>query len=172
MTSISIFRVKFKRRSRESVAVALTCPGFFCAVGISLCVNGMNERTSLFDSTALLFELYLPKHHVFLASSSSVNQKTGRSFLNPVFPKKDGPSQWKVPLFVRHGFSRERDKKPYIEFYMKKVLFLIYRMVPRIFGFWWKMYRTYFRVTVLESVAVLGLSLKFTEAHNISTLQF
>jgi hypothetical protein len=40
----------------------------------------MNERFSLFDLTDLPFELYLHKHHVFLASSGSENQKADKFF--------------------------------------------------------------------------------------------
>jgi hypothetical protein len=40
-----------------------------------------------------------------------------------------------VSLFVGYGFSRNRDSKPFLKFHMKKEVFLIYRMVPRMFGF-------------------------------------
>jgi hypothetical protein len=46
-----------------------------------------NERISLFDLTFLPFELYLHKNHVFLASSSSENQKAAE-FSNVAFSEK------------------------------------------------------------------------------------
>jgi hypothetical protein len=45
----------------------------------------VDEQTSLFDWTTLLFELYSHKHHV--ASSSSENQKAGWDFQAPLFEK-------------------------------------------------------------------------------------
>jgi hypothetical protein len=39
------------------------------------CVNFVNKLFSLFVLTILPFELYVHKHHVFLVSSSSKNQK-------------------------------------------------------------------------------------------------
>jgi hypothetical protein len=47
----------------------------------------MKERLRLFDLINLPFELYLHKHHVSLASSSSGNQKVAK-FSNGIFPEK------------------------------------------------------------------------------------
>jgi hypothetical protein len=59
-----------------------------------------NERISLYDLTFLPFELYLHKHHVFPASSSSENQKAVEFFKCRFLRKKDGPSPMKMSLFV------------------------------------------------------------------------
>jgi hypothetical protein len=52
----------------------------------------INKRVSVFDLPALRFELYLHKHHVFLASSSPENQKVGDLFQTPLFEK-----EWTIP---------------------------------------------------------------------------
>jgi hypothetical protein len=41
----------------------------------------------------------------------------------------------KVSLFVGQGLSHERYNKPYLKFYMKKVVLFTYRMVLRMLGF-------------------------------------
>jgi hypothetical protein len=56
---------------------------------VLLCIKYINEQILLFDLTTLPCELYLHRHNVFLASSSSENQKVDRNFSNPAF-KKDG----------------------------------------------------------------------------------
>jgi hypothetical protein len=38
-------------------------------------------------------------------------------------------------FFIGHGFSRERDNKPNLNLYMKKVVLLICQMMPRMLGF-------------------------------------
>jgi hypothetical protein len=40
-----------------------------------------------------------------------------------------------VSLFVGHGFSRERDNKPYPTFHMRKGVLLIYRIMAKMFDF-------------------------------------
>jgi hypothetical protein len=60
---------------------------------------------------------------------------------------------WKVPLFVRHKFSRERNSKPNLKFYLKNAVFLIYRMVPKLLVFLWWIAAT----ERFKTVAVLGL---------------
>jgi hypothetical protein len=50
---------------------------------------------------------------------------------NPAHEKRmDDP----MSLFVRHGFSHEKNNKPYLNFYMKKGELFIYRMIPKVFG--------------------------------------
>jgi hypothetical protein len=39
-----------------------------------------------------------------------------------------------VPLYVGHGFSRERNNKTCCNFYMKKAMLIIYRMMSRMLG--------------------------------------
>jgi hypothetical protein len=51
-----------------------------------------------------------------------------------LFKRKIHPP-WKVSLFVGHGVSHRRDNKSYLKFYMRKVVFLIYRMMPIMLGF-------------------------------------
>jgi hypothetical protein len=58
-----------------------------------------NERISLFDLAFLSFELHLHQHHVFLASSSSENQKAAEFFKRRFLRKKDGPSPMKSVAF-------------------------------------------------------------------------
>jgi hypothetical protein len=58
-----------------------------------------NERISLFDLTFLPHELFLHKHHVFLASSSSENQKDVEFSKCRFFRKKGGPSPMKNVTF-------------------------------------------------------------------------
>jgi hypothetical protein len=94
----------------------------------------MSKLISLFDLNTLLFELYLHKHHVYLASSISENQKADE-FSHTAFWKSMDHSPWKVSLFVGHGFSCEGNYKPHLKFYMKKVVLRIYRMLPRMFCF-------------------------------------
>jgi hypothetical protein len=55
-------------------------------VEILLCVKSMHGRISLFGLATLLFELYLPDHHLFLVSSDSENQKP-TDFIKPCFLK-------------------------------------------------------------------------------------
>jgi hypothetical protein len=45
--------------------------------------------------------------------------------------EKDRPSRIKWLLFVGHVLYRERDNKPCLKFHTKKVVFFIYRMVPK-----------------------------------------
>lgn len=54
---------------------------------ISLSVKCLNQQISLFDLTNLFLELYLHKHYVLLASSSSENKKLAK-FLTPAFWKR------------------------------------------------------------------------------------
>jgi hypothetical protein len=41
----------------------------------------------------------------------------------------------RVSLFVEQGFSRKRDNKIHLKFYMKRLVLLICRMMLRIIGF-------------------------------------
>jgi hypothetical protein len=79
---------------------------------------------SLFGLASLPFELYLRKHHVFRASPVH-KIRNMPNFPNAVFLKKRmGYPPWKVSLFVGFEFSRKRDNKCYLKFYIKKVVFL------------------------------------------------
>jgi hypothetical protein len=59
----------------------------------------MKEQVSFFDLATLTFELYLHKHHVFLASSSSKNQKVAEFFKLCFLEKMDGSSPMKTDTF-------------------------------------------------------------------------
>jgi hypothetical protein len=70
-------------------------------------------------------------------------------------------------LFVRYGFSRERDDKPYLKFYMKNVVLFIYRMILKMFAYSWTM--TDFGAS--GSGQCLGASVALRVAHSTYTLQ-
>jgi hypothetical protein len=72
---------------------------------IWLCVKCMNDRISLFNLTTLPFEIYQCNYHVFLASSSSENQKAAEFFKRRFLKKKkiDHPPS-KMSLFLDMTF--------------------------------------------------------------------
>jgi hypothetical protein len=88
----------------------------------------MNERISLFDLTTLPFELCLHKRRL-------ENQKTCEFCKRRFLKKRTDHPPWKVPLFIGHGFSRQRDNKPHFKFNTKKVVLHIYQMMLRMLGF-------------------------------------
>jgi hypothetical protein len=53
-------------------------------------------------------------------------------FQTPLFEKRVGHPPWKGSLFVGHGFSRERDKKPHFKFHMKTAVSLIEQLMPKV----------------------------------------
>jgi hypothetical protein len=61
-------------------------------------------------------------------------KKSWQIFQTPL-SKKGWDHPWKVSLFVRPEFSRERDNKFNLKFYMYKLTHIIYRIVPRMLGF-------------------------------------
>jgi hypothetical protein len=65
----------------------------------------MTEQISLFDLTTSPFELYLRKHHVFLTSSSSENQKAADFQKRRFSEKRMDYHPGKVSLFGGHEFS-------------------------------------------------------------------
>jgi hypothetical protein len=58
--------------------------------------------------TTLSFEFYVHKHHAFLASSISENQKAAKIFKRRFLKKGWTITHEKVSLFVKHGFSLEK----------------------------------------------------------------
>jgi hypothetical protein len=60
----------FGRIDTEESTAAIENPGILPAKHSNSASGYKNERILLFDLTFLPFELYLHKHHVFLASSS------------------------------------------------------------------------------------------------------
>jgi hypothetical protein len=60
--------------------------------------------------------------------------KRYRLFQPPLL-EKGRPAPMKVPSFVEHGYTLERDNKPHLKFHMKKGVFFIYRMIPSVLDF-------------------------------------
>jgi hypothetical protein len=125
--------------SHLSWNVKTWCPlGFKLRPGYKapLChfVKCMKERISLFDFTTLSFELFTHKYYVSMVSSSSENQNVTKFFEHPFCKKRLDHHPWKVTLFGGHAFSQERDNKTCLKFNMKKVVLLVYLMMPRMLG--------------------------------------
>jgi hypothetical protein len=92
-------RVKLERRNRDSIAVVQVYLESCVQEGFSHCVQCMNGRISLFGLTTLSFELYKPKHYVFLESSSSKNRNITKFFKRTFLEKKDRSSPMKSVTF-------------------------------------------------------------------------
>jgi hypothetical protein len=98
-------------------------------------------------------------------------QKTKKlpNMSNPTFLQKriDFPPS-KISLFAGHEFSHQRDNIPYLKFYMKKVVLLIYRMMPRKLSYGGLI--TDFQA--MASATVLGSSVLTTDAYTIGVIRF
>jgi hypothetical protein len=61
-------------------------------------------------------------------------KKGATSFQTPLYGKRMDDHPSKVPPFVGHGFSRERENKPHFKFHTNNVVLLIYQMMSRMLG--------------------------------------
>jgi hypothetical protein len=88
-------------------------------------------------------------------------KKADRNFQTPLSKKR-----WILPhekryFLLEHGSFRERDNKPHLELYMKRLMSPTYRMMLRVLGFGGWM--TDFGL--LELIAALWLFVVFREAY-------
>jgi hypothetical protein len=110
---------KIERRHRSSVAVH-RIDSDFVYIEDFICVKSLNEQTSLFDLILWLFSTLSPQTPCVPGILQYRKSKRYRLFSNPAFRKRTGHPPWKGSLLVEHGYTLERNNKPYLKFHMKK----------------------------------------------------